>query len=122
MSDFDPNVAASIAAENTFQASQERPAAIGSEFHPHEPEIPKALDEDGRCWVCHLTLETEELRRALKTVRAECDLPDHIEEIIGDAIAFGNVVRAETLQTDRGGFPHNSVDSPRDTGMSGGAT
>lgn len=95
-----------------------------SEWHPHEPEIPKALDEDGRCWVCHLTLEAQELRQALQIVRAECDLPDHIEEIVGDAISFGNVVRA-TLQTDRyqdGESPHNSVDSPRDTGMSGGAT
>lgn len=35
MPDFDPNVAASIAAENTFQASQERPAATMPGFSPH---------------------------------------------------------------------------------------
>lgn len=33
MPDFDPNVAASIAAENTFQASQERSAATGHGFN-----------------------------------------------------------------------------------------
>jgi hypothetical protein len=31
-----------------------------------------------------------ELKAALKTVRAECDLPEHVAEIIGDALREGS--------------------------------
>jgi len=33
--------------------------------HPHEPAIPPALDADGRCLVCILTVERDRARDAL---------------------------------------------------------
>lgn len=41
-----------------------------SGVHPHEPEIPPAWDIDGRCLVCALASEMEELRGALARYQA----------------------------------------------------
>ena len=50
-------------------------AAFSSERHPHEPEIPPAWNEDGRCLVCALGVlmdrqiaRNEELRGALEKI------------------------------------------------------
>lgn len=32
--------------------------------HPHEPQIPPALDAEGRCLVCGLLVERDRLREA----------------------------------------------------------
>jgi len=37
-----------------------------SERHPHEPQIPPALDADGRCLVCRILGERDGLRFALE--------------------------------------------------------
>jgi hypothetical protein len=36
-------------------------ANLKSPLHPHEPEIPPALDPDGRCWVCKAQFASERL-------------------------------------------------------------
>jgi hypothetical protein len=36
-----------------------------SPTHPHEPAIPPALDSEGRCLVCRLLVERDELKRQL---------------------------------------------------------
>lgn len=34
-----------------------------SDVHPHEPDVPRALDADGRCWVCVGLVAAEERDR-----------------------------------------------------------
>lgn len=41
-------------------------SATYSEQHPHEPEIPPALDPEGRCRVCGLLVERAELAQQLE--------------------------------------------------------
>lgn len=63
----------------------------------------------------------EELEDALRQIAAP-KRPDGTYNLSREAC---EQIARETLQTDRyqdGGSPHNSVDSPRDTGMPGGAT
>jgi len=36
---------------------------VASSKHPHEPEIPPALDSEGRCLVCGLLVDRDALRR-----------------------------------------------------------
>ena len=77
MSDFDPNVAASIAAENTFQASQERPAAIVSRSDVIAAAIDVAtnegLDDD---WECVRASDLDRLRVALGLTTGDRDVPE----------------------------------------------
>lgn len=54
-------------------------AAMASTSHPHEPEIPPVIAEDGHCRICRLTLR---LAEAEGVVYALCDAwdgdrPDH---------------------------------------------
>lgn len=39
-----------------------------SEKHPHEPEIPPALDDEGRCLVCGLLVQLDEAERVLRVI------------------------------------------------------
>jgi hypothetical protein len=36
--------------------------------HPHEPQIPPVLDEDGRCLVCLLLVAVDEAEQSLRMV------------------------------------------------------
>ena len=36
-----------------------------SPLHPHEPEIAQSIDEEGRCRVCHIMAERDELAKNL---------------------------------------------------------
>jgi hypothetical protein len=42
--------------ESPLSARQSTEAQV-STLHPHEPAIPPALDDEGRCLVCRLTME-----------------------------------------------------------------
>ena len=39
-----------------------------SEEHPHEPEIPRLLDAEGRCFFCALEVQLEHIRKAISTM------------------------------------------------------
>lgn len=43
-------------------------SAFSSDKHPHEPEIPPALDEEGRCLVCGLAVQLGEAERVLRVI------------------------------------------------------
>lgn len=45
------------------------PTPTYSTKHPHEPEIPPALDEEGRCLVCALIVHAEDLETELREVQ-----------------------------------------------------
>ena len=40
-----------------------------SDRHPHEPDVPRALDAEGRCWVCKGIVAEEELQRVRAAAR-----------------------------------------------------
>lgn len=44
-------------------------AASSSERHPHEPQVPPALDAEGRCLVCGLALALEDLLAVAERIR-----------------------------------------------------
>ena len=47
--------------------------------HPHEPEIPPALDPDGRCLICGMEVRIEDLEAALKRATF---LAEHLMQMI----------------------------------------
>lgn len=78
--------------------SPQRLAVTYSEKHPHEPEIPPALDAEGRCLVCVLLVKLEraeaERDKALEALTAvKADL-DHALGVRDEAVA---VFAAELL-------------------------
>jgi hypothetical protein len=47
--------------------------------HPHEPQIPPTLDDEGRCLICVLTYELAETKRLLAEARD--DVAELLERI-----------------------------------------
>jgi hypothetical protein len=39
-----------------------------SEEHPHEPEIPRLLDAEGRCFFCALDVRLDRIEKAISTM------------------------------------------------------
>ena len=70
-----PDGSPDTARENTY-----------STRHPHEPEIPPVLAEDGHCRVCRLLVRVEVLERALEKIARE--RPD-CEQIAREALRDG---------------------------------
>ena len=67
-----------------------------SPLHPHEPEIAQSIDEEGRCRVCHIMAERDELAKNLGIWASEAlirqaevrDLKAELEkarELLGEA-------------------------------------
>ena len=67
-----------------------------SPLHPHEPEIAPSIDEEGRCRVCHIMVERDELAEKLGIWASEAlirqaevrDLKAELEkvrELLGEA-------------------------------------
>lgn len=54
----------------TDRSSSPRMNDTYSTEHPHEPEIPPALDAEGRCLICCMTVEISELKRELAASEA----------------------------------------------------
>lgn len=109
-------------------------AAFSSERHPHEPEIPPAWNEDGRCLVCALGVlmdrllsRIEELRAALEMV-ATCRREDGTynvsreacEQLAHEALARDQDFTNPTV-TKWARFPITE-ERPRDVGAPGAAT
>lgn len=109
-------------------------AAFSSERHPHEPEIPPAWNEDGRCLVCALGVlmdrllsRIEELRAALEMV-ATCRREDGTynfsreacEQLAHEALARDQDFTNQTV-TKWARFPITE-ERPRDVGAPGAAT
>jgi hypothetical protein len=46
--------------------------------HPHEPEIPPALDAEGRCLICGLFVERDRLQQAVDRAHAAMVGSQHV--------------------------------------------
>lgn len=64
-----------------FLTARERSEAA----EQHGDEMRQLAHRQGET-IYDMTVQIASLRHALKTVRAECDLPDHIAEFIGEAL------------------------------------
>ena len=47
---------------------EDEPQDTYSTKHPHEPEIPPALDPEGRCLVCRILVERDEARGIVRAI------------------------------------------------------
>ena len=57
---------------------------VASSKHPHEPEIPPALDSEGRCLVCGLLVDRDALRRERDDAHAEIARKERLLQMIVD--------------------------------------
>ena len=48
--------------------------------HPHEPEIPPALDSEGRCRVCGLMVQRDEAEARIRDLEAQVKAADRLRE------------------------------------------
>ena len=67
-------------------------AATASPLHPHEPEIPVTLDDEGRCRVCGLLVQLDEVVAALGQAVEALD-------IATDALAAGDKLPERAILT-----------------------
>lgn len=89
----------------------------------HADEMRQLAHRQGET-IYDLTVQVASLRHALKTVRAECDLPDHIAEFIGEALAASNGLDRESEKVTVTKSAHLPIteERPRDAGTSGATT
>lgn len=92
---------------------------LKSPLHPHEPEIPPALDADGRCWVCKAQSAERDLRAlAYALFRSNIDWAD-AARTCGDPKCHGDCrhiaeIRRIVAEWDGGTLPTPYLPGPSD--------